>query len=45
MRTVPHTKTHESRKVQVKVFWKTGLIISLVLSIIGTIILNLILNS
>jgi di/tricarboxylate transporter len=34
----------ESGKVNVKVFWKTGLIISIVLSVLGTIILNLILN-
>ena len=32
----------ESGKVQVKFFWKTGLIISIVLSVLGTIILNLI---
>jgi len=30
--------------MRVKVFWKTGLIISIVLSVLGTIILNLILN-
>jgi hypothetical protein len=32
----------QSGKVHVKVFWKTGLVISIVLSLLGTLILNLI---
>jgi hypothetical protein len=34
--------TSQSGKVHVKVFWKTGLIISIILSVLGTIILNVI---
>ncbi|MDB5162740.1 MAG: hypothetical protein JWO54_429 [Candidatus Saccharibacteria bacterium] len=38
------TNHTESGKVHVKVFWKTGLIISIILSVVGTLILNLVFN-
>ena len=40
--TLPTNNDSESGKVHVKVFWKTGLIISIILSVVGTIILNLV---
>jgi hypothetical protein len=33
-----------SGKMQVKFFWKTGLLISIILSVIATVLLNLIIN-
>jgi hypothetical protein len=39
-----NNRNQESGKVHVKVFWKSGIIISIILSVLGTIILNLIIN-
>lgn len=40
----PPANTSEAGKVKVKFFWKTSLLISIILTVVGTIVLNLLIN-